>query len=284
MRFGQGGGGVGPNADNTNGANTAGWNTDLGFGIDTDKTTFGLQRSEYAAPAEPAGGGPTLFRTLVEFGGVQVATGATSNLAGFRDHANVTVDGRLNLTPNGTNAGTSSVNALAINGAGIVDLANNDLIVRSTPTGKAAEKAAIQAEIVSAQNGPDVNLVTKWDGPGLTSSTARANNVTQQFDLFGIGVIINSDLDTTTGIPNSSYTTFSGQPVTPDDILVKYTYVGDANLSGAVSFDDYVGMDNAFFGLIPNLGWATGDINFDNVINFDDYSKVDQAFFFQVRR
>ena len=69
--------------------------------------------------------------------------------------------------------------------------------------------------------------------------------------------------------------------MTPDDVLVKYTYVGDANLSGAVSFDDYVGMDNAFFGLIPNLGWATGDINFDGVINFDDYSKVDQAFFFQ---
>ena len=94
-------------------------------------------------------------------------------------------------------------------------------------------------------------------------------------------MIRNSDLDVTTGIPNSSYTSFSGQPVTPDDVLVKYTYIGDANLSGAVSFDDYVGMDNAFFGLIPNLGWATGDINFDSVINFDDYSKVDQAFFFQ---
>ncbi len=40
-------------------------------------------------------------------------------------------------------------------------------------------------------------------------------------------------------------------------------------------------MDNAFFNLIPNLGWATGDINFDNLINFDDYTVVDQAFFFQ---
>ena len=105
--------------------------------------------------------------------------------------------------------------------------------------------------------------------------------MTQGFDLTGLGVIRNSDLDITTGIPGSSYTSFSGQPVTPDDVLVKYTYIGDANLSGAVSFDDYVGMDNAFFGLIPNLGWATGDINFDGVINFDDYSKVDQAFFFQ---
>ncbi len=82
-------------------------------------------------------------------------------------------------------------------------------------------------------------------------------------------------------MPGASYTTFSGQLVTPDDILVKYTYIGDGNLDGVVSFDDYVGMDNAFFGLIPNLGWATGDINFDGVINFDDYTVVDQAFFFQ---
>ena len=94
-------------------------------------------------------------------------------------------------------------------------------------------------------------------------------------------MIRNSDLDTTTGVPGSSYTTFGGLAVTPHDVLVKYTYIGDANLSGAVTFDDYVGMDNAFFGLIPNLGWATGDINFDGVIDFDDYSKVDQAFFFQ---
>ncbi len=101
------------------------------------------------------------------------------------------------------------------------------------------------------------------------------------FDLVGLGAIRNSDIDIITGLPGSSYTSFSGQPVTPDDVLVKYTYIGDGNLDGLVSFDDYVGMDNAFFGLIPNLGWATGDINFDGVINFDDYTVVDQAFFFQ---
>jgi hypothetical protein len=64
-------------------------------------------------------------------------------------------------------------------------------------------------------------------------------------------------------------------------VLVKYTYTGDGNLDGAVTFDDYAAMDSAFFGLIPNLGWATGDINFDGDITFDDYSVVDQAFFFQ---
>ena len=189
--------------------------------------------------------------------------------------------GSLVITPNGGNSGTSAVDNLSVNGTSRLDLNNNDLVVRATAATKNAVHGDIEADIVSAQNGLDVALVTKWDGPGLTSSTARMFNLAQGFDLTGIGVIRNSDLDVTTGIPNSSYTSFSGQAVTPDDVLVKYTYIGDANLSGAVSFDDYVGMDNAFFGLIPNLGWATGDINFDNVINFDDYSKVDQAFFFQ---
>ena len=162
-----------------------------------------------------------------------------------------------------------------------LDLNDNDLVVRSTAAQKDAEHAAIQTHIRNAQNGLDPALVTNWDGPGVTSSLARSHNVGAGFDLYGVGVIRNSDLDVTTGIPGSSYTSFSGLPVTPDDVLVKYTYTGDANLSGTVSFDDYVGMDNAFFGLIPNLGWATGDINLDGVINFDDYSKVDQAFFFQ---
>ena len=141
--------------------------------------------------------------------------------------------------------------------------------------------ADLQAKITTAQNGLDANLVTNWDGPGLTSSTARASNVATGFDLVSLGVIRNSDIDIITGIPGSAYTSFGGELVGPHDVLVKYTYIGDGNLNGVVSFDDYVGMDNAFFGLIPVLGWATGDVNFDNVINFDDYSRVDQAFFFQ---
>ena len=162
-----------------------------------------------------------------------------------------------------------------------LDLTNNDLILRATAGTKDAIHADAQAKIQSAQNGLDANLVTNWDGPGITSASARASNVATGFDLVGLGVIRNSDLDVTTGIPGSSYTSFGGVPVTADDVLLKYTYIGDANLNGVVSFDDYVGMDNAFFDLIPNLGWATGDVTFDNAINFDDYSKVDQAFFFQ---
>ncbi len=188
------------------------------------------------------------------------------------------------VRPNGGDAGTSVIGALDLNPdglGGVFDLTNNDLVVRATAATKDAVHAEAQADIVTAQNGVDANFITNWNGPGLTSSTARTSNVASNFDLVGIGAIRNSDIDILTGLPGSSYTTFSGVAVTPDDILVKYTYIGDGNLDGLVSFDDYVGMDNAFFGLIPNLGWATGDINFDGAINFDDYSVVDQAFFFQ---
>jgi hypothetical protein len=127
----------------------------------------------------------------------------------------------------------------------------------------------------------DPNFITNWNGTGLTSSAARAANVAAGFDLVNLGPIRNSDLDIVTGVPGSAYTSIDGEPVGPHDLILKYTYTGDGNLDGAVTFDDYAAMDSAFFGLIPTLGWATGDINFDNAITFDDYSIVDQTFFFQ---
>ncbi len=222
--------------------------------------------------------GPIVFDSGVELikGGVGRAT-----LPHVRATALAVNGGTLAIAPNGGDAGTSVVEELSIGATSRLDLNNNDLIVRAAADTKDAIHADIQADIASAQNGIDANFITNWDGPGITSSFARTANVMTGFDLTGIGAIRNSDLDIITGLPGSSYTTFSGQPVTPDDVLVKYTYIGDGNLDGLVSFDDYVGMDNAFFALIPNLGWATGDINFDGVINFDDYTVVDQAFFFQ---
>jgi PEP-CTERM motif-containing protein len=279
LRLGQGTGGVGA-PGNQGGANWPFGTFGFGYNANPPATIpNAIQQSNYQPLVDNGSG--TLLRSVINpgAGDIQVDAGVTMNLGAYRDHDSVSVSGRLNLTPNGTNAGTSSSQSLTTPGTGVIDIANNDLIVRSTAATKDAEHAAIQADIVSGQNGVDAALITKWDGPGIISTTARTTNLGQGFDLTAVGVIRNSDLNTT--IPGSAYTTFDGQTVSVDDILVKYTYTGDANLSGAVTFDDYVGMDNAFFGLIPNLGWATGDINFDGVINFDDYSKVDQAFFFQ---
>jgi glycosidase len=162
-----------------------------------------------------------------------------------------------------------------------LDLKNNGLVFHATEATKDTVIAQVQHLIASAQNGVDGEFLTRWDGPGIASTSARAGNVGAGFDLYSLGAIRNSDLSIATGVPGSHLTEFRGELVGEHDVLARYTYTGDANLDGVVSFDDYAAMDSAFFGLIPNVGWATGDINLDGVIDFDDYSVVDQAFFFQ---
>ncbi len=190
----------------------------------------------------------------------------------------------FSIRPNSGAYGISVLGELTMAPGAVFDLADDDLIVRATAATKDTVHADIRNKIITAHNGLDGNRLTNWNGPGITSTSVRAANVATGFNLVGLGVIRNTDLDVTTGVPNSAYTIFGAQAVSRDDVLVKYTYIGDANLDGIVSFADYVGMDNAFSGLIPNLGWATGDVNYDGAINFDDYSAVDQAFFFQGAR
>jgi hypothetical protein len=64
---------------------------------------------------------------------------------------------------------------------------------------------------------------------------------------------------------------------------VKYTYYGDATLTGSVTAADYVQIDNAFNNNsnplnTPLTGWYNGDFNYDGVINGDDYTLIDNAF------
>jgi hypothetical protein len=188
---------------------------------------------------------------------------------------------KLTIKPDGSHLGTSILDSLYIGATAQFDLTDNDLILRTTADTKNAVYEELKLATMSGWNGVDANFVTNWNGPGVVSSSARTTNVAAGIDLVGIGMIRNSDLDIATGVPGSAYTSFSGQNVTYDYVLLKFTYTGDTNLDGAVTFDDYAPMDSAYFGLIPNLGWATGDINYDNVISFDDYGAVDQAFFFQ---
>jgi Dockerin type I domain len=76
-------------------------------------------------------------------------------------------------------------------------------------------------------------------------------------------------------------TSFDGQNVGNTDVLVKYTFVGDADLSGTITAADYVLLDNSFnsqSGAHPLSGWRNGDFNYDNAVNGDDYTLIDNAF------
>jgi hypothetical protein len=152
----------------------------------------------------------------------------------------------LTIAANGTTFATSRVSSVSITG-GKLDLNDNDLIV----TGMT--RAAVEALVASGRHNGD------WLGNGITSTSA-ANNAGRT----SLGVVQASDLGATY---------FSGQTVSPSDVLVKYTYGGDANLDGKINVDDYGRIDSSVgLGL---SGWFNGDFNYDGKINVDDYGIID---------
>ena len=69
---------------------------------------------------------------------------------------------------------------------------------------------------------------------------------------------------------------FHAVPVISTDVLMEYTYVGDANLDGLVNGNDYSLTDTGFN--MRRSGWFNGDFNYDGLINADDYTLIDRGF------
>jgi T5SS/PEP-CTERM-associated repeat protein len=168
----------------------------------------------------------------------------------------LTIDaGTVAIAPNGTAAGTSVLGALAIAGANDawtakLDLANNDLVVQSSAANKAADLAKLHNQLKQGFNNGD------WKGLGVTTSTAATNTNADT----GLAVVDNALL---------GYTTLSGQPVTADSILVKYTYYGDIDQNGQVDADDLTVFANSF-GRTSGSTQVDGDIDFNGTVDADD--------------
>ncbi len=170
-----------------------------------------------------------------------------------------TSGGEVQIASNGSASGVSVLNSLTFqqdgsgNNLGLLDLTNNSMIVHN------GSASAITSEIAVGYNGGH------WNGAvGITSSTAAGTTNT------ALGVELNSNGSA------ALLSTFEGQPVTSTDVLVKYTYFGDANLDGVVNGSDYTLIDNGFNNNLT--GWHNGDFNYDGVVNGDDYTLIDNAF------
>ena len=163
--------------------------------------------------------------------------------------------GRMELTATGNKVLTTGALSIDTANNSTLDLSNNDAIVTATP------QAVIEGYVASARNGG------AWNGGGITSSTARDNAGHNT----GLAVVSGADYTSVGG--NG---TFAGRAYNPSDVLIKYTWNGDANIDGRVTFDDYVKIDTGFnTGL---TGWVNGDFNYSGAVNFDDYVLIDVAF------
>jgi hypothetical protein len=151
--------------------------------------------------------------------------------------------------------GTLSANRL--------DLIDNDMIVQATAANRQSVLASIFNSLKSARNSSP-----RWTGLGITSSAA-ANDPRH---ITGLAAILNDN-----GAGGTLYSTFDGQSVDINSILVKYTYDGDANLDGQVNADDYAAIDAGF--ATHATGYAHGDFNYSGgQPNSDDYFAIDRSF------
>jgi hypothetical protein len=146
-----------------------------------------------------------------------------------------------------------------------LDLTNNLLIVGGgiDPQVTLAE---IRSLVISGRNVAPGGLADgTWDGEGINSSAANARFVSDGYETRVIGYALNSEL------PFGQVTSFGGQSVNGNDILVRYTRAGDADLDGKCGDADatLVGLfyDN---GATTGHTWGEGDFNYDGLIDDSD--------------
>jgi autotransporter-associated beta strand protein len=158
----------------------------------------------------------------------------------------------------------SAISSLNVNGNLIVHQGGSD-----TVSGNLAAVSAAAA--VTYSHG--------WasTGSGLYSSAADNDST----HLTALGVIQNDN-----GFGSALYTSVEGQSTSDSDILVKYTYYGDTDLSGKVDGTDYSRVDSTYTSenfnngaaANPVSGWFNGDFNYDGVVDGSDYTLMDNAF------
>jgi autotransporter-associated beta strand protein len=155
------------------------------------------------------------------------------------------------------------VRALTMHGGtsptGTVDLKTGQLIVDGTAT----PAATIAAQIASAYNLADPD--NPWKGLGITSSSAAA-----QAERYAVGYALNSDFG------ELAWGTWFGRTANPDSVLIRFTYAGDADLSGEVTTDDF---DNWKQGYITHgSGWLRGDLDYSGDVTTDDFDLWKQVY------
>ncbi len=269
-----------PVVDGTAAGDTAGGLTTVGPG-----TVLLTAANPYTGPTNVSAGLLRLAAgaTLADTSAVSVAAGATLAATGtLNPAAPLTLAGTVTLTPPaGTGIAVRSLGPTTVNAGGLLALApstaaaNRSLLVLPSLVLNGGRADVGNGDAV-VHNGSLAALTAAaatgfaggaWTGPGLDSTAAAADPQ----HLTAVGVVPNASPSGT-----ALYSTFDGQAVTASDVLIRYTYYGDANLDGKVDAADYLRVDAGYFNHLT--GWANGDFNYDGVVDGSDYTLMDNAF------
>lgn len=157
-----------------------------------------------------------------------------------------------NVTIGGDASQAVVATTFSIDGDSKLDLAGHNLILPYTTASLETQVRQYVSNWTAAQGGPML-LSSNFDDPSspFARTLAVADNAHLQF------------------------ASFSGQTFAPGDfsqVLVKYTYFGDANLDGQVTPTDYAIVDG---NIGPDRDWGQGDLNGDGKVSPADYALID---------
>jgi autotransporter-associated beta strand protein len=235
---------LGGTIDGTTGVITAG-----SYAVQSGSISAALGGS--AALTKSGSGTVTLSGANSYSGGTSVAGGTL--IAG---HSEAFANGALDIA-DGAKAQVQSglanavvVTTLNTHSTGQMDITNGAMVIRgSTPS-------AVFTQIQSGFNGG------AWNGGGINSSAAAAD----ANGLTAIGWASNADFGA------SGFKGVSG--LTANDVLVRYTYYGDADLTGNVTLDDFSQFLNGYQTQSPATdNWLNGDFDYDGAVTLDDFSQ-----------
>ncbi len=160
--------------------------------------------------------------------------------------------GAVAMAANGTSY--LQVDTLSINANGRLDLNDNDLIVNS------GNFAALQSLVLSGYS-----ATADAGKRGIVSTSAQNTGGTTILALF------NNSL-----VGMAQWPANSGNTIPAGAIVGKYTYLGDTNMDGMVTAQDYTAVDSNLGQAVPaGAAWFYGDTNFDGAVTREDYTAVD---------
>jgi hypothetical protein len=225
----------------------------------TDQDTLNLNAGAYTFSSDLNTGTANLSLS-VNNPGTSVSFVSTQHLAALS-----IANAQVIMTADGTRLiNTATLN---VTGTGILDLKDNDMVITAGSVGSwnGSNYTGITGLLKKGYN------AGSWTGTGsiITSQTAATSSRNRtHLAVAKASDIINFGAATTA--------TWQGQTVSPTSVLIKYTYIGDTDLSGTLSGDDYFRIDNGFAAAAG--GYVNGDYDFNFFIDADDYFWLDNSY------
>jgi len=220
-----------------------------------------------------------------------VSVGATQYLAGL-SLANG-AKGTISAVGTGVQSRTVKVSsgagnsiALAVDGTSLLDVKDNNLVINYTNDGTGSQLQSVINMIKSGGGTKTDGAHYDWNGTsGITTSSVALTGTAAIY--IGLGVrdygfnlfnqVVQPSIE---GVAIESSTNTAGGTAS---IVVKYTWVGDMDLDGKGTVNDYLNWLNyyRFQPATSYKSWMTGDFNYDGQINVNDYLALLNAYRFQ---